>query len=156
MAPPTVINLTLNVTSRTGSEDAIEDARRTADANPGTIVTLNIVSPLWRKKEVVNNAVAPADNTVPPAVNTVAPAGRATEWVKIYDPSDEHPINTVPKKELENIAGIGPAYAKLLMDHRPLRSWKQVRDIKGIGQKKYDSIRGFFEDHYEEDLPDYH
>ena len=131
MAPPKVINVTLNVTSRTGSEDAIEDARRTADANPGTIVTLNIVSPLWCKKE------------------------GATEMECIYDPSDEHPINIVPKKELENIAGIGPAYAKLLMDHRPLRSWKQVRDIKGIGQKKYDSIRKFIEKHYGEDLPDY-
>jgi len=53
-------------------------------------------------------------------------------------------INTATEKELRLIPGIGPVMARRIIDARPFRSADDLRKVNGIGDKKYDQIRPYF------------
>ena len=54
-------------------------------------------------------------------------------------------INTVTEKELRLIPGIGPVMARRIIDARPFRSADDLKKVNGIGDKKYDEIRRYFQ-----------
>jgi DNA uptake protein ComE-like DNA-binding protein len=54
-------------------------------------------------------------------------------------------INTATEKELKMIPGIGPVMAGRIIASRPFRSADDLKKVSGIGDKKYDAIRPFFQ-----------
>jgi DNA uptake protein ComE-like DNA-binding protein len=54
-------------------------------------------------------------------------------------------INTATEKELRLIPGIGPVMARRIIDARPFRSADDLKKVSGIGDKKYDAIRPYFQ-----------
>ena len=53
-------------------------------------------------------------------------------------------LNTASAAELATLPGIGPAKAQAIVEHRakvPFSSPDELRKVKGIGDKLYDSIR---------------
>lgn len=54
-------------------------------------------------------------------------------------------INTATEKELKMIPGIGPVMAGRIIASPPFRSADDLKKVSGIGDKKYDAIRPFFQ-----------
>src|SRR6266480_6555491 len=54
-------------------------------------------------------------------------------------------INTATEKELRLIPGIGPVMAARIIAARPFRSADDLKKVNGIGDKKYDAIRPYFQ-----------
>lgn len=54
-------------------------------------------------------------------------------------------INTATEKELRLIPGIGPVMAGRIIAARPFRSADDLKKVNGIGDKKYDQIRPYFQ-----------
>jgi len=53
-------------------------------------------------------------------------------------------LNTATSAELATLPGIGPSKAQAIVEHRakePFSSPEDLRKVKGIGSKLYDSIR---------------
>lgn len=50
-------------------------------------------------------------------------------------------INLASSSELQEIEGIGPAFAEEIMDARPFEALEELMDIKGIGQGTVDAIK---------------
>ncbi|MBN1621740.1 MAG: helix-hairpin-helix domain-containing protein [Endomicrobiales bacterium] len=61
-------------------------------------------------------------------------------------PRGELDINTATEKELRSVKGIGPVIAKRIIAGRPYKTWDDLLKVKGIGKKKLDSIRPYFND----------
>ena len=55
-------------------------------------------------------------------------------------------LNTATKEELVALPGIGPAKAQAILDHRkangPFKSIEELKDVKGIGAKRYEKLKG--------------
>jgi competence ComEA-like helix-hairpin-helix protein len=75
-----------------------------------------------------------------PAVTTPAPA-RDLQKDIIATKLD---VNTASLAELENIKGIGPVMAQRIIDARPFKNADELRNVKGIGDNKYEQIRPYF------------
>ncbi len=54
-------------------------------------------------------------------------------------------INTASMEALQNIPGIGKVLAGRIIDARPYKSADDLRHVKGIGQKKYEKLRLYFD-----------
>jgi len=54
-------------------------------------------------------------------------------------------VNTATEKELRLIPGIGPVMAARIIAARPFRSADDLKKVNGIGDKKYDQIRPYFQ-----------
>jgi competence protein ComEA len=54
-------------------------------------------------------------------------------------------LNTATKAELEAVAGIGPAKADAIVQHRklngPFKKVEDLKDVKGFGDKSVDKLR---------------
>jgi len=54
-------------------------------------------------------------------------------------------INTAPEDEVIKLRGIGPALAKTIVEYRikhgAFRTKEELKNIKGIGQSKYENIK---------------
>jgi competence ComEA-like helix-hairpin-helix protein len=53
-------------------------------------------------------------------------------------------INTATENELKTIPGVGPATAQNIIAARPFKSADDLRNVKDIGDKKYEKIRPYF------------
>jgi competence protein ComEA len=55
-------------------------------------------------------------------------------------------INTATKEELDALKGIGPVKAQAIIDYRtkngPFKSVDDIKNVKGIGDKTFDEIKG--------------
>ena len=55
-------------------------------------------------------------------------------------------LNSATKDELVALPGIGPAKAKAILDHRkahgPFKSIEELKDVKGIGAKRFEKLKG--------------
>jgi endonuclease YncB( thermonuclease family) len=54
-------------------------------------------------------------------------------------------INTATEKELTTVPGIGHVMAARIIAARPFRSADDLKKVSGIGDKKYDQIRPYFQ-----------
>ena len=56
-------------------------------------------------------------------------------------------INSADATQLETLPGIGPATAQKIIDYReangPFKSVEGIKEVKGIGDKKFDAIKDF-------------
>lgn len=53
-------------------------------------------------------------------------------------------INTATEGELCNLPGIGPSLSKRIIEYRsthPFSSIEEIKDVKGIGEKKFENIK---------------
>ncbi len=53
-------------------------------------------------------------------------------------------VNAASAQELDALPGIGPVLAERIVAARPFKSADDLRRVKGIGAKKYEKIRPFF------------
>ena len=53
-------------------------------------------------------------------------------------------MNTASIEALQNIPGIGAALAARIIAARPFRNADDLRQVKGIGAKKYENLRPYF------------
>jgi len=50
-------------------------------------------------------------------------------------------INSAPKEELTKLYGIGEVISERIILARPIKNYEELREIKGIGPKKIDSMK---------------
>ena len=53
-------------------------------------------------------------------------------------------VNTAAEKQLRDLPGIGPVLAQRIIAARPFRSADDLKKVNGIGEKKYEKIRPYF------------
>ena len=87
----------------------------------------------------VRSAIPSASISVTPRPAPPSPSKNERLFSAKFD------INTVTEKELRLIPGIGPVMARRIMDARPFRSADDLKKVNGIGDKKYDQIRPYFQ-----------
>lgn len=54
-------------------------------------------------------------------------------------------VNNATVEQLTDLPGIGPAIAAKIVEYRtahPFKSVEEVKEVKGIGQAKFDAIKG--------------
>jgi DNA uptake protein ComE-like DNA-binding protein len=95
---------------------------------------------------------APIESSVtiprpPPSVLNTASSGaspRDTRENEELFPA-KFDVNTATEKELRLIPGIGSVMARRIIDARPFRSADDLKKVNGIGDKKYEVIRPYFQ-----------
>ena len=104
----------------------------------------------WAANIERSNAPAESSATIPspslsvPNTASSAASPRSTSKNERLFPA-KFDINTATEKELRLIPGIGPVMARRIIDARPFRSADDLKKVSGIGDKKYDAIRPFFQ-----------
>jgi DNA uptake protein ComE-like DNA-binding protein len=80
-----------------------------------------------------------------PSIRTIDPVELRQPHVKDKIGAGYIDINTATEKELKMIPGIGPVMAARIIAARPFRSADDLKKVNGIGDKKYATIRPYFE-----------
>ena len=80
-----------------------------------------------------------ASSTPQPFASTAHPHAKETPTLGKVD------INTATEKELTTVPGVGHVMAVRIIAARPFRSADDLKRVSGIGDKKYDQIRPYFQ-----------
>jgi len=89
--------------------------------------------------------VTKIEQSSPPTASPASPASSPSARKNDRLFPAKFDINTVTEKELRLIPGIGPVMARRIIDARPFRSADDLKKVNGIGDKKYDEIRRYFQ-----------
>ncbi|MEO0203063.1 MAG: helix-hairpin-helix domain-containing protein [candidate division WOR-3 bacterium] len=54
-------------------------------------------------------------------------------------------LNNAKYEELIQIPGVGPVLAKRIIENRPYKSIDELKKVKGIGEKKFQKLKEYFE-----------
>jgi competence protein ComEA len=96
-----------------------------------------------------NAEMTPAPKPVLSPVSTPQPISKPSLPVAIGSAAQFKPakldVNTALKSQLENVPEIGPVMAQRIIEARPFKSADDLRNVKGIGDKKYEKIRPYFQ-----------
>jgi len=115
-----------------------------ADGGTGTISGL--VTPPSSGGEAPDRQVSPPEGAEVAPPPSGASAHRISDKLKSAGDGVVN-INTAPLEELERLPGIGPAMAQRVIDYRTqigsFTSIDQLRDVKGIGDKRLEKLRPF-------------
>lgn len=126
-----------------GGFRSVEELRRVKGVGAATMEVLRplvCVSPLEAEEEA--DAAVEANKAPPPVPKVRAAAGKRRK------PLPERPINmnTATAAELQQLPGIGPAYAAKIIEARavrPFRSVDELQRIKGIKAKRLEALRPY-------------
>ncbi|MEY2547327.1 MAG: competence protein ComEA [Verrucomicrobiota bacterium] len=83
-----------------------------------------------------------ARSTSSSATATPAPAPSAVA-AKIPNPR-KLDVNTATEEQLTKVPGVGPVLAARIIAARPLKSADNLRQVKGIGDTRYEKLRPYF------------
>ncbi|MFN2476179.1 MAG: helix-hairpin-helix domain-containing protein [Chthoniobacterales bacterium] len=90
-----------------------------------------------RAKTKADAPTAAAPTQPPPKTTGTSPVVTAPGAVKLD-------VNAAPLAELLNIPGVGPVTAQRIIEARPFKSADDLRNVKGVGAKKFEKLRPFF------------
>jgi competence protein ComEA len=90
-------------------------------------VALSFTTPAAQR--ITNN-----ENVTNKTTSAKASASRDAKTKKIN-------INTASRAELESLPGVGPAVADNIINARPFKAVKDLKEVSGIGEQRYDDIR---------------
>lgn len=79
------------------------------------------------------------------SITTVGPVEAKKSHAKEQIELGRIDINTATEKELRMIPGVGPVMASRIIAARPFRSADDLKKVNGIGDKKYATIRPYFQ-----------
>jgi DNA uptake protein ComE-like DNA-binding protein len=104
----------------------------------------------WAAKIERSSAPTASPATIPSPFVTIPNAARPSASSPSTSKNErlfpaKFDINTATEKELRLIPGVGPVMARRIIDARPFRSADDLRKVNGIGDKKYDQIRPYFD-----------
>ncbi|MEP6955689.1 MAG: helix-hairpin-helix domain-containing protein [Chthoniobacterales bacterium] len=63
---------------------------------------------------------------------------------RIEPPGGQLDVNRATSKQLLQLPGVGPVLASRIVAARPLQSADDLRQVQGIGEKRYEQLRPFF------------
>ncbi len=96
------------------------------------------------KTPIASSTTVPSPSlTVPVAAPPAASPPSTSKNKRLF--AAKFDINTATEKELKMIPGIGPVMAARIIAARPFRSADDLKKVNGIGDKKYDAIRPYFQ-----------
>ncbi|MCW5799850.1 MAG: helix-hairpin-helix domain-containing protein [Nitrospira sp.] len=120
----------------TVSSPSLGDASSTS---PVSAHASQFAKPTHRPVAVPIEEAAPASAAVSEKTSTELPPTRETGGARRVD------LNHATLADLEALPGIGPKLAQRVIEHRdengPFRSVDDLRQVKGIGRKKFDRLR---------------
>jgi len=96
---------------------------------------IGLVSALVGSHAAVIQAAESTVKRESPQNSTAAPTEQSGGVIKRID------INTASKTELATLPGIGPATAAAIIAARPFTRLEQLKDVPGIGEAKFASLR---------------
>ena len=85
----------------------------------------------------------PVASAAAPILVTPAPAAPTKSTERAAD-AGKLDVNTAAEKQLRDLPGIGPVLAQRIITARPFRSADDLKKVNGIGEKKYEKIRPYF------------
>src|SRR5713101_7478935 len=100
---------------------------------------------LHHAKPLARYAPASATPAPSPSIATISPVEAERSHAKEKIALGKIDINTATEKELKMIPGIGPVIATRIIAARPFRSADDLKKVNGIGDKKYETIRPYFQ-----------
>lgn len=121
----------------------VADALRAAGGvSPGTTLDgLNQARFLMDGEQVVVGAPAPAAGPAPPDAGTTGAAGTGAAGA----PAAPVSLNTATVEQLQTLPGVGPVLARRIVDYRTrhggFRSVDQLREVSGIGERRFADLR---------------
>jgi DNA uptake protein ComE-like DNA-binding protein len=98
-----------------------------------------------RAPVVVQSPPKPAAPSIPMLQTTPRPAVTVAAAPPTVSQPAKLDVNMASKSQLENVPGIGPVIADRISAARPFKSADDLRSVKGIGDKKYEKIRPYFQ-----------
>jgi DNA uptake protein ComE-like DNA-binding protein len=75
----------------------------------------------------------------------IHPSAAATSERQMPGSGAKLDVNSASKKALQDIPGIGNVLAERIIGARPFKSADDLRHVKGIGDRKYQKLRPYFE-----------
>jgi competence ComEA-like helix-hairpin-helix protein len=87
----------------------------------------------------------PFSRLSPTPIPSTSPRRTPASHPKEKTPLGKIDINTATEKELTTVPGIGHVMAARIIAARPFRSADDLKRVSGIGDKKYEQIRPYFQ-----------